>query len=120
MRLFMGSRDASLCFNWHATQYCVNAEGHATIVKCKSDDERPPTALSAGGLAFAIKYCHFHNAAGDMAPIVLIVADDSMEEGEFFVAEVPGPSHTQLVDAVGYLVFTKKSRRHTNEGLCCV
>jgi transposase len=104
---FMGSRDASMCFNWDATQYCVDAEGHTTIVKCKGDDEKPATAQSAGGLAFAIKYYHFHNAAGDMAPMVLIVADDSMEEGEFFFAEVPGLSHTQLVDAVGYLVFTK-------------
>lgn len=104
---FMSSRDASMCFNWDATQYCVDAEGHATIVKCKGDDERPPTALSAGGLGFAIKYYHFHNAAGDMAPMVLIVADDTMGDNEFFFSEIPGLSHTQLLDAVGYLVFTK-------------
>jgi hypothetical protein len=35
---FMGTRDASMCFNWDATQYCVDAEGHATIV----DQRRPP------------------------------------------------------------------------------
>jgi hypothetical protein len=104
---FMGTRDATMCFNWDATQYCVDAEGHATIVKCRGDDDRPATALSAGGLGFAIKYYHFHNAAGDMAPLVLIVADDTMGEGEFFVQEVAGLSHTQLVDATGFLVFTK-------------
>lgn len=104
---FMGTRDAAMCFNWDATQYCVDAEGHATIVKCRGDDERPATALSAGGLGLAIKYYHFHNAAGDMAPMVLIVADDTMEENEFFVQEVAGLSHTQLVDSTGYLVFTK-------------
>lgn len=103
----MGTRDAAMCFNWDATQYCVDAEGHATIVKCRGDDERPATALSAGGLGFAIKYYHFHNAAGDMAPMVLIIADDTMEENEFFVQEVAGLSHTQLVDSTGYLVFTK-------------
>jgi hypothetical protein len=104
---FMGSRDASMFFNWDATQCSVDAEGHATIVKCKWDDDTPATALSAGGLAFAMEYYHFHNAAGDMAPMVLIAVDDSMEENEFFFAKVPGLSHTQLVDAVGYLVFTK-------------
>jgi hypothetical protein len=46
---FMGTRDASMCFNWDATQYCVDAEGHATIVKCRGDDDRPATALFAGG-----------------------------------------------------------------------
>jgi hypothetical protein len=104
---FMGNRDSTMCFNWDATQYCVDAEGHATIIKCRGDDDRPATALSAGGLGFAIKYYHFHNAAGDMAPLVLIVADDTMEEGEFFVQEVAGLSHTQLVDSTGFLVFTK-------------
>jgi hypothetical protein len=66
-----------------------------------------PQLPSAGGLGFAIKYNHFHNAAGDMAPLVLIVADDTMEEGEFFVQDVAGLSHTQLVDSTSFLVFTK-------------
>lgn len=42
-----------------------------------------------------------------MAPLVLIVADDTMEEGEFFVQEVAGLRHTRLVDSTGFLVFTK-------------
>jgi hypothetical protein len=44
-----------------------------------------------------------------MAPLVLIVADDTMEEGEFFA----GLSHTQLVDATGFSVFTKTRNCNT-------
>ena len=105
---FLSERDAAMCFNWDATQYCVDAEGHTSIVKCEGEDrQRSATSLSAGGLGFAIKYYHFHNACGDVAPAVFIIADDSMSETELFVEEVTGLSHTQLVDATGFLVFTK-------------
>ena len=88
-------------------QYSINQEGHAAIVKCEGDNARPATALSEGGLGFAIKYYHFHNANGDVAPAVFIIADDTMGLKDFFFEEVVGLSHTQLVDATGYLVFTK-------------
>ena len=104
---FLSSIDAAMCFNWDATQYCINQEGHASIVKCEGDNSRPATALSEGGLGFAIKYYHFHNANGDVAPAVFIIADDTMGPEDFFFEEVIGLSHTQLVDATGYLVFTK-------------
>ena len=105
---FLSEIDACCVFNWDATQYCVNAEGFATIVKCKSEGrDVVPTSLSAGGLGFAIKYYHFHNANGDVAPAVFIVADDTMSEDDLFWEEITGLSHTQLVDASGYLVFTK-------------
>jgi hypothetical protein len=104
---FVSPLVAPMCFNWDATQYCINAEGHATIVKCEGDSSKPPTALSDGGLGFAIKYYHFHNANGDLAPAVFIIADDTMTAEDFYFEEVVGLSHTQLVDATGYLVFTK-------------
>ena len=100
---FLSSIVAAMCFNWDATQYCINPEGHATIVKCKGDNDMPATALSEGGLGFAIKYHHFHNANG----AVFIIADDTMGPEEFFFEEVVGLSHTQTVGATGYLVFTK-------------
>jgi hypothetical protein len=31
---FVSSVDAAMFFYWDATQYFINAEGHATIVKC--------------------------------------------------------------------------------------
>ena len=104
---FVSSVDAAMCFNWDATQYCINAEGHATIVKCGSDSDKPATALSEGGLGFAIKYYHFHNANADVAPAVFIIADDTMGPEDFVWEEVVGLSHTQLVGATGYLIFTK-------------
>ena len=104
---FLTLKVAAMCFNWDATQYCINPEGHATIVKCKGDNDMPATALSEGGLGFAIKYYHFHNANGDLAPAVFIIADDTMGVDEFFFEKVVGLSHTQIVGAFGYLVFTK-------------
>jgi hypothetical protein len=41
-------------FKWDATQYCINAEGRATIVKFGDHSDKPPTALIEGD--------HFHNA----------------------------------------------------------
>ena len=104
---FISDLSAGMVFNWDATQYCINAEGHAMIIKCQGDNSVPATSTSAGGLGFAIKHYHFHNATGDLAPAVFIISDDTMAEDDFFVEEVVGLSHTQLVDATGYLVFTK-------------
>ena len=87
---FLSFEDAAMCFNWDATQYSINQEGHATIVKCEGDNARPATALSEGGLGFAIKYYHFHNANGDVAPAVFIIADDTMGPKDFFFEEVVG------------------------------
>ena len=101
---FLSDLSAGMIFNWDATQYCINAEGHATIIKGEGDNSVPATSLSAGGLGFAIKYYH---AAGDLAPAVFIISDDTMAEDDLFVQEIVGLSHTQLVDATGYLVFTK-------------
>ena len=104
---FVDGLDAAMIFNWDATQFVIDPEGYAKVVKCKGDYSQPATSLSAGGLGFAVKYYHFHNANGDMGPAVFIIADDTMGPDDFFVEEVIGLSHTQLMTATGYLVFTK-------------
>ena len=115
---FISSTVAAMCFNWDATQYCINPEGHATIVKCKVDNDMPATALSDGGLGFAIKYYHFDNANGDLAPAVFIVADDTMGVNDFFFEEVVGLSHTQIVGAFGILYSRRQetAMRHSIAG----
>jgi hypothetical protein len=104
---FVSSVDAAMSFKWDATQYCINAEGHATIVNCGSDSDKPATALSEDGLGFTIKYYHFDNANADVAPAVFIFADDSMGPEDFIYEELNDLSHTQLVGATGYLILTK-------------
>lgn len=42
---FLSELSAGMVFNWDATKYCINAEGHATIVKCQGDNSAPATSL---------------------------------------------------------------------------
>lgn len=82
-------------------------------MKCRGESDTPPTALSEGGLGFAIKYYHFHNANAHVAPAVFIIVDDSTGPEDFYYEEVNGPSHTQLVGATGYLIFTRTRNCNT-------
>lgn len=104
---FVAPLIAAMVFNWDATQFCLSPDGYMKIIKCEGDTSKPPTSISAGGLGFAIKYYHFHNANGDIGPAVFIVADPSLGENEFHCFEMAGLSHTQVMTATGYVVFTR-------------
>jgi hypothetical protein len=112
-----------MVFNWDATQFCINPEGHATIVKCAGQTDKPPTALSAGGLGFAVKYYHFHNANGDMAPAVFIIADDSMGPMRAFVVCDGEPSQITVFQLAHILAemarYRFEIRLRISLHLCC-
>lgn len=62
---------------------------------------------SNGGLDFAIKLYHFHNAAGDCAPTVFVIADNTMGPEEFLYFKVPKMTSDLGPGAYGWLCFTK-------------
>ena len=103
-------------FNWDATQFYVSMEGSETAVYIKSNDDReslPLTRESSGTLGISIKYYHLHNANGENASAVYLVADDSMSPDDFFVASVIGLGSDTSVGSKGFLAFTKT--RNGNE-----
>jgi len=91
-------------------------EGSETAVYIKSNDHReslPLTRESSGTLGISIKYYHLHNANGENASAVYLVADDSMAPDDFFVVSVIGLGSDTSVGSKGFLAFTKT--RNGNE-----
>ena len=52
-----------------------------------------------------IKKYFFHNSAGQVAPPVYVIGDDSLEPEDCITVKVTGLSNTNAVGAFGYLVF---------------
>jgi len=69
--------------------------------------ELPLTKESSGETGIAIKYYHFHNAAGECAPAVYLVADDSLESEELSCHEVTGLGNGSELGSKGWLCFCK-------------
>lgn len=109
VKAFCSELYPEMIFNWDATQYVVEPEKNGTGIFIKSElpNNSPLTAESEGGLAFAIKLYHFHNAAGYCAPTVFVIADDSMGPEEFKVFKVPKLTSHMNQDSCGWLCFTK-------------
>lgn len=62
-----------------------------------------------------IKWMAMTNAVGNMSPVVLIVAIDKMNEGDFIPFIVPGLSSSKVIGEFGYVIFCKS--RAGNEAL---
>lgn len=97
---------AELVFNWDATTFsCGNDEHNKKkvyigIVPRDQWDSDPPSTLG-GKLGVYINKYFLHNSAGNIAPPVYVVADDTMREGEFEQFEVPGLTHSTDVGSCG-------------------
>jgi hypothetical protein len=87
---------AALVFNWDATTFsCGNDEHNRQKVYVKIernnvDDKNIPPAVVGGGLGMYIKKYFFHNSAGQVAPPVYVVADDSTEPNTYRAFKLNG------------------------------
>ena len=45
---FLMNLSPGMIFNWVATQYCINPDGHAVIVKCQGDNSTPAEIVKTG------------------------------------------------------------------------
>ena len=63
--------------------------------------------ISTQSLAVAVKWVHAGNVYGDVIPLVLLLAVDSMHEDDFYYKAIPGLSHTGACDSIGYICCTK-------------
>jgi transposase len=102
MYAFCAILAACMVFNWDATQFYINLDVNDKAVYIKSDEnQRPLTRESSGTLGISIKYYHFHNAAGETAPAVYIIADDKMAEEDFVVLPIIGLGNSTEVGSKG-------------------
>jgi hypothetical protein len=100
--------DPSMIFNWDATQFVISPDGNCEVMYCKvkKNDDLPMTQKSAGGVKFAIKLYHYHNAAGAIAPPVFVIADETMDAEAFSAHRIAGLS-TNNANGHGWVVFAK-------------
>ena len=103
---FGDTLDPHMKGNWDVTQYRVGSVKQTTVcMPAKCDLNVCPTYENNAKQAPYIKQFHLHNAGGLVAPVVLVVADPSMPEGQIMVSLVPGMSNSVVPGAYGYLVF---------------
>ena len=96
---FCAITSACMCYNWDATQFYISEDVSDTAVYVKGDNCKIPlTRESSGGLGLSIKYYHFHNAEGEAAPAVYIVADESMTDSEFVMMPIVGLGNSTEVE----------------------
>ncbi len=66
----------------------------------------------------AIKYLHMRSAAGEVAPMVLIVAVDLMKESGLYVIDFPGLNYYTISGKYSYLVLV--NNRAGNSPIICL
>jgi len=100
--------DPNMLFNWDATQFAIERDGVTDVLVLKSEvDCIPPTVKSSGETGIAIKYIHFHNSAGDIAPAVYLIADDSLSANEIVCQSIPGLGNGTELGSLGWLCMCK-------------
>lgn len=68
-----------LIFNFDATTYGTNSKQELVVYAQNSNDKAPITHIDDSGLELFVKSIFFHNAVGDLAPLVLVVMDEDMD-----------------------------------------
>ncbi len=106
---FCEGHPSHLTMNWDATQFVFERTEGTTVLTIKREEtiDVPATVPSSSQLGYAIKLYHLHNAAGNVAPPIFVVADDSMGPDDFFQSKIIGLSNNNAPNAFGYLCFTQ-------------
>lgn len=99
--------DPNMIFNFDNTQYVIDKDASGRFVCVKTEKNGPLTAEGTGKLGLAVKSYHLHNANGYSSEMVIVIADDSMDENALKVHQITGFGNNNAIDSVGYLVFTK-------------
>jgi len=113
LKSFASNLDPHNKWNSDATQRTCDSDGKGgyTCYIDNHDDAKQSQPLAStnfnGELSIAAKWMHLNNAAGEVAPIILIFAVPSMPEDEFFLRKIPGLKNTAHHDSWGYIIFSK-------------
>jgi transposase-like protein len=109
---FQTGIDPELIANADATQYFSPNSNDAEELLIHIEDLTDNSSITreaaeSGDMGIFIKSYTMGTAAGHMAPMVVVYADDSMKEHEVSVKKFVGLSHIPDASAYGYIAFTK-------------
>jgi hypothetical protein len=96
-------------WNWDATQFICAPDGRGSLCCYVKDnvDDSPLTSDLDNGLSLCVKWMHMGSAAGEVIPLVLLIAVTEMSDNDFEFYPVVGMTHQNIIDRTGYLCFTK-------------
>jgi hypothetical protein len=87
-----------LNFNWDATQYYgTMSDNNELVFHINVKGEQPVERRSSGCLGVVFKHYHLHRVAGYVAPLVIVIADESLEPDDMSVVEVMGMSNAAVL-----------------------
>lgn len=99
-----------LFWNWDATQFVVGqSDSSKKVFSIKLDEgntkDKPLSIVGEESLDIGIKWMFMGSAAGVSAPVVLLLAVDSLGVEDFEVFKIPGLAATVGSKDVGYICF---------------
>ena len=94
-------------WNWDATQFTVgfNKTGRRVCVVHELNTQKTPKVIEKSTLNLAIKWMHLGSAAGEAAPLLLLISIPEMNATDFYTYEVPGLSHLPVSGMCGKVAF---------------
>jgi hypothetical protein len=101
-----------LIFNSDATQYFAPV-GECSLIKCvylDDDEDSGPVTYNddfSEEMGIFVKSFTIITAAGHMGPMVLLFADESMNDNDFKTIKIKGLSHLCDSGHIGYIAFAK-------------
>jgi hypothetical protein len=96
-------------WNWGATQFLCKPAGTGALT-CVVEDEdtkTPVTAVADNSLNLCVKWMHMGSAAGEVIPLVILIAAKEMDAAACEIIPINGLAYNGAVGQTGYLVFTK-------------
>ena len=112
LNAYQSNIDPALILNCDATQYFVRNSGEGDdllvyIIDVTDDSPVTKIAQNTGDMGIFVKSYTLVSASGSMGPMVLVCADDSLDEDGLVVKQLNGISHIKDSSFYGYVVFTK-------------
>ena len=104
------------CFD--GTTFEVKEAGNDKLVMIsvqERDDSPIRSTTNQATLGVYLKWMYMGSAAGEIAPLFIVLAVDSMPEGAWYIHEVVGLSSSSDITRSGYVAFAKT--RAGNDGL---
>lgn len=104
--------DPNLIANMDASQYFSrfgnDCEQQLVYIKDESDvSPVTKTEENSGDMGLFLKSYTYGTASGCMGPMVIVLADDSLDPSTVIVKKIVGITHLPDATAYGYIIFTK-------------
>lgn len=97
----------ALILNFDATTYVTNGARDLSVYPHRKGDKRPVAQVDDSSLELFIKFYFCHPTLGDLAPLVLVVIDETMDLDTIDPHQLKGGSWNGAADLRVWVVFSK-------------